>query len=247
MSTTNQCDTTIVITSCGRPDDLRQTLSSIMEKDLSRVKRLIVIEDSQDERIAGLIKDCLGDFPYLFLQNETNMGQIYSVDRAYAEIDTPYIYHCEDDWIFPTSLFIEESTKILESSPFVHSVMLRDPEESPMALVRLLDKTLDGIPYWEVDPKSHRRWGSFSFNPGLRRLTDYKTLGPFKAIGPEAQISLHHKIRGFRLAHLKRGDVKHIGFVTTFKPDETARTKSRGYLWHSFKGRMAFLRFKYFG
>ena len=36
---------------------------------------------------------------------------IKSIDSVYSTIDTEYIFHCEDDWEFYDSSFIEKSLK----------------------------------------------------------------------------------------------------------------------------------------
>ncbi len=203
-----QPDVTLVITSCDRPALLERTLKSITSHDLNAIERFIVIEDSPNPDIADLVKRRLGDTSYLFLQNPKNLGQIASIDRAYAEVTTPYIYHCEDDWLFPSSLFIEESRRILEARPDIHAVMLRDRNEAHKFEKK--NTTLGcvaGIPVRLADPRGHRRWGGFSFNPGLRRTADYTKYAPYGRLGPEAQISSHYKRCGFRMAYLEAGDV----------------------------------------
>ncbi|WP_415921484.1 glycosyltransferase family 2 protein [Tateyamaria sp. SN6-1] len=240
-------DTTIVITSCKRPDDLDQTLASIAARDLSAVKRIIVIEDSDHPGIAPVVATRLGDIPHLFLQNETTLGQIASIDRAYAEVDTPYIFHCEDDWLFPTSLFIAESRAILAARPDVHAVMMRAWSEAPDAQNQAAPGEIAGVGVRIADPKAHRRWGSFSFNPGLRRTADYAAHAPYARIGPERDLSHYHKLRGFRLVYLEAGDVTHIGFAPTVKTDEIRRKKAKGFLLKSLWHRLQFAWFKRFG
>lgn len=67
-------------------------------------------------------------------------------------------------------------------------------------------------------------------------------------MGPEREICLEHKLMGFRRAHLKSGDVRHIGDETaTVKKDEIARKRKRNYLLRSAKGRIRFLLFRLFG
>ena len=46
--------------------------------------------------------------------NEKRLGQMKSIDKAYSEVDTEYIFHCEDDWKFFKNGFIEKSMKLLE-------------------------------------------------------------------------------------------------------------------------------------
>ncbi|MEL7091064.1 MAG: glycosyltransferase [Pseudomonadota bacterium] len=240
-------DTTIVLTSCKRPDVLAETLGSITACDLSAVKRIIVIEDSDSPAIGPVVEKALRDVPHLFLQNERNLGQIASIDRAYAQVDTPFIYHCEDDWIFPSSLFIDESRAILNARADIHAVMLRAWSEAPEAQNRAAPGEVAGIPVRLANPKDHRRWGSFSFNPGLRRTADYTAHAPYAKIGPERDLSLHYKLRGFRLAYLEAGNVRHIGFDPTHKTDEVKRRKDPAFLLKSLKHRLQFAWFKLTG
>jgi len=240
-------DTTMVVTACNRPAYLEQTLDSILARDRSGIKRIIVIEDSTNPEVAGLVARVLADVPHLFLQNSRNLGQIASIDRAYAEVDTPYIYHCEEDWVFPSSLFLEESRTVLSIRPDICAVMLRDWDEASHEQRIAIPETIADVPVRVADPMAHRRWGAFSFNPGLRRLSDYAEHGPYSAIGPERDLSFHHKLRGFRLAYLEAGDVRHIGEDATVSIDELRRRRAPGFLWKSVKHRAQFLHFRLFG
>jgi hypothetical protein len=237
---------TLVLTSCDRPAFLERTLTSIAACDLTGIKRIIVIEDSTNPEIESVVTKCLRSIPHLFLQNEKNIGQISSIDRAYAHIDTPYIYHCEEDWLFPSGLFLAQSLLILENHPKVMAVMARIPSENPDNYYTKAKHTLIGVSYRITDPKVHRRWGSFSFNPGLRRTSDYTTITSYTNIGPERDISLHYKLQGYSLAVLEQGDVTHIGFEPTIKVDETKRNRASGYLFKSLKHRLQFFIYKHF-
>ncbi|MEH6361389.1 MAG: glycosyltransferase family 2 protein [Amylibacter sp.] len=237
---------TLVLTSCDRPAFLERTLKSITACDLTGIKRIIVIEDSTNPEIEGIVTKCLQSVPHLFLQNEENIGQIASIDRAYAHIDTPYIFHCEEDWLFPSGLFLAQSLMILENHPKVHAVMVRIPGENPDNYYTKPKHTLNDVSYWITDPKIHRRWGSFSFNPGLRRTNDYTNITSYMDIGPERDISLHFKLQGYSLAVLENGDVTHFGYERTVKLDETKRKRALGYFFKSFKHRIQFLVYKHF-
>lgn len=240
-------DTTIVLTSCKRPDLLDQTLQSLAARDLSAVKRIIVIEDSDHPGIGPIVSNRLADVPHVFLQNDRTCGQIASIDRAYALVDTAYIFHCEDDWLFPTSLFLEESRAVLDAQPDVHAVMLRAWGEATDAQNQACPARVAGVAVRLAGPKAHRRWGSFSFNPGLRRTSDYTAHAPYARIGPERDLSHYFKLRGFRLAYLEAGDVIHIGFDPTVKTDEIRRKKARGFLLKSLWHRVQFAWFRLTG
>jgi hypothetical protein len=69
----------------------------------------------------------------------------------------------------------------------------------------------DGIGYFVLDPKLHPEYFSYCFNPGLRRMSDYRDVGPFSKHGPEADVSYAFKQRGFAIANLEADAVRHIG------------------------------------
>ena len=99
--------------------------------------------------------------------------------------------------------------------------MSRAPSENWVTQYVEEKQKLNGFTYGITNPKAHRRWGSFSFNQGLRRTSDYKAITPYQKIGPERDISLHYKIRGYGLAILDHSNVIHIGHEPTYKLDET--------------------------
>tara|TARA_R110002110_G_scaffold109959_16_gene274093 strand:- start:3044 stop:3808 length:765 start_codon:yes stop_codon:yes gene_type:complete len=238
---------TVVITCCNRPAELEQTLTSMLACDLTGIDKFVVIEDSDCAATKDVVARLLADRSHVFLQNTQNLGQIRSVDRAYGEVKTPYVFHCEEDWVFPSSLFLTESRALLDAFPKIHAVMLRAREEWPRKIFDVEEQHLHGVGYFRTDPKSHRRWGSFSFNPGLRRMSDYQAFGPYGDIGPERDISFVHKLKGFSLASLSAGDVRHIGFNPTEKKDENKRKKAKGYLMKSLKHRLQFAWYKWTG
>jgi len=236
---------TLVLTSCDRPAFLERTLKSITACDLTGIKRIIVIEDSTNPEIEGIVTKCLQSVPHLFLQNEENIGQIASIDRAYAHIDTPYIFHCEGDWLFPSGLFLAQSLMILENHPKVHAVMVRIPGENPDNYYTKPKHTLNGVSYWITDPKSTDAGVVFHSTrvcaaPVITRIL------PYMDIGPERDISLHFKLQGYSLAVLENGDVTHFGYERTVKLDETKRKRALGYFFKSFKHRIQFLVYKHF-
>jgi hypothetical protein len=204
-----QVEYTVVITSCRRFDLLRKTIETLVPNLDVPAKRWIVIEDSGNEDVRKSVTGLGVDVDVIV--NEQQIGQMRSIDRAYAEVTTPYIFHCEDDWAFLRPGFIRESLSILDAFPKVSMVGLRARSElNP--LVRELPKArLKDVEYFMFDPKLHPEYFSYSFNPGLRRLSDYKAHGPFAAIGLEQDVSYAFKKAGFNIANLERPAVQHIG------------------------------------
>ena len=102
----------VVITSCGRFDLLRATIASLLPHLEVRPAKIIIVEDSCDTAVADAVQGFDGEFEILV--NPVKLGQIASIDRAYDLIETPYIFHCEDDWEFFRSGFITESAVLLQ-------------------------------------------------------------------------------------------------------------------------------------
>lgn len=230
---------TLVLTSCNRPAFLQETLQSLVSSDLTGIARIIVIEDSPSPAIAPLVRDILCDVPHLFLQNDMNRGQIYSVDRAYAQVTTDYVYHCEDDWIFPEGLRLHESRIVLDSDPAISAVLGRNLKKYPRKRIvrqglRPVVFQAGQVDYVKTDMTWSETWGGFSFNPGLRRMSDYSALGSYGRIGPEAEISRHYRAKGMYTAFLLGGQITHIGTRHTAKRDE-AEFAENGRLTHRYE------------
>ena len=200
---------TLVVTSCCRFDLLEKTLRSFYAHADVAPQELIVVEDSGEEQVRSVVGG-LG-VPAQTLIRGARLGQMQAIDHAYANVKTPLIFHCEDDWLFTRSGFISESAKILKARSDVSMVGLR-PRSELNPLVRASPvEWLGEIAYLEMDPKLHPEHFSYSFNPGLRRLADYVRLGPFAPLGEESDVSYAFKRAGYRIASLEVPAVRHIG------------------------------------
>lgn len=204
-----QISYTVVITSCRRFDLLRQTIKTLIPQLDVPAARWIVIEDSEDRSVEQAVKGLGVDIDVIV--NGTQLGQMRSIDRAYSEVTTPWIFHCEDDWEFFRSGFIAESHAILEAFPKVSMVGLRPRSELNPLVRKLPTQKLGDVDFFMFDPSLHPEYFSYSFNPGLRRLSDYKLHGPFAAIGPEHDVSYAFKKAGYNIANLEAPAVRHIG------------------------------------
>src|SRR5688572_3336543 len=94
---------TFVLTSCGRFDLLEQTLSSFLTHNTAPISRYIIVEDSADPAVLSIVARLGGGIEVLV--NDPPIGQLAAIDRAYALVSTPYIFHCQDDWLFFRSGF----------------------------------------------------------------------------------------------------------------------------------------------
>lgn len=224
-------DITFVLTSCGRFDLLAETVVTFLEHNTAPIARWLIVEDSGAEAV----RDVLGgiDAPLEFLVNDPPVGQIRSIDRAYALVDTPYVFHCEDDWRFFRRGFVEESRVVLDGRADVSTVVARRPSQNAGHDAALADAPVEHVahvPFRRSTVGAESPWGGYTFNPGLRRTRDIRALGSFAALGHEGEASAWFKARGMRLAALEQPACETTGQLRHVRNERTP-SSSRGRLW----------------
>jgi lauroyl/myristoyl acyltransferase len=203
---------TFVLTSCARFDLLAETLETFLHFNTYPIDEYVLVEDSGDDRVYDVLRQFRPKFRVIL--NDPPIGQIASIDRAYAGLQTQYIFHCEDDWRFSRKGLIEESIVLLESVPEIAVVSGRYRGQKPDFDRRFFnsrERSYNGIRYRCNEREPNQLWGGYTFNPGLRRSADYRTLGSFAAIGHEADISRWFIARGMKVAHLEEAACETIG------------------------------------
>lgn len=207
-------DITLVITSCHRHALLKMTLDSFIRCVDLPVDATIITEDSFEPRPDWLLEDYspkLGKITWL-QDNESKkdpsifMRHIDSIDRAYAKVQTTYIFHCEDDWLFIRKDFMIKSKNILSQYPQISMVAIRG--------MRLIQDACYPFPLF--NSHIHDGWGGMHFNPGLRRLSDYLKIGghyrPHCTSGfPERDISQLYLKMGYVMADVGYECIEHLG------------------------------------
>jgi len=224
----------VVFTSCNRPIELTQTLTSFFKYNTYPIEHIIIIDDSG---IPGCIDESIKCIPEdmnrTIIYNPTNIGQIRSIDKAYSTVNTEYIFHCEDDWEFYESGFIEISLEILKQNSNIFNVWLR--EYSNFAVVQnghTINPKIHNDQYrlMYIFQERSNIWNGFSFNPGLRRTADCKQLMPYSQFinspdcnvgGVEQALSINYYKQGYVSAITlnEKGFVKHIGWDNPTKRD----------------------------
>lgn len=202
-------DYTVVITSCGRFDLLTATLQSLLPRLTGSLAEVLVIEDSGDAQVREILQGISPEIRVIV--NEENLGQLRSIDRAYSEVRTDYVFHCEDDWEFYAAPFIEPSFELLDAFPDFSLVSLRPRDELNPKVRDAPSRQLGEISYFVADPTAHPEYFGYSFNPGLRRMSDYRRVGPLSDLRGERMVSYCFKKLGYRMAYLDNPCVRHIG------------------------------------
>lgn len=214
-------DVTVVITACNRADLLIATLDSFLKHNTYPIHQYIISEDSGIEGVNDAVKKRFSHLNIRWIEPDKRRGQIASIDEAYSFVETPYIFHCEEDWRFINSGFIELSKAVLQFDTKIITVWLRGLNYEPNCHQPSHKfGTANGVKFRYMATHFRGVWHGFTFNPGLRRLSDYKKIAPYgkytnfdrtKPHESEMMLSKVHYQRGFRAATLLEPFVTHIG------------------------------------
>jgi len=171
---------TVVLTSCNRPDLLRQTLDSFFSYNSCPIAAFVVVEDGPTSL------DVVSSYPFpcrhRLIATGERVGQIAAIDYAYSHVQTDYIFHLEDDWEFYAPGFIEKSLRLLVALPQCLQVYIRALNDTNGHPVQWLTRRTAGVE-WRRMQHGYKafggEWNGFSFNPGLRRRADYAAVGGY--------------------------------------------------------------------
>jgi hypothetical protein len=192
---------------------------------LLRCGRYLLIEDSGESAMVDSLIDEFGDV-FDVIENNKRMGQLFSIDKAFSVVETEYIFHCEDDWVWNgIPGFVADSMSVMLHDPKISTVHLCNT--SFLYPVDELDYFAPGVgssgrnevvynkirnPSLPSQPSEMMiRPFSFSFNPGLRRTEDYRVhLRPIQRFFEEDAVNKFLFWRGFHMARLQNIYCNHL-------------------------------------
>lgn len=192
---------TVTITTCNRLDLLERTISSFLLHNTYPVAEYLMTDDSGDPGVAAELDRRYGDRFKIF-HNSPKVGLSKSLDILFGAASNEYIFHLEDDWFFERSGFIEDSLDIMINRPDIHQVWVRHTSDTPHK------HNEDGsLPLWQ-------NWNGYSWNPGLRRKSDYLRMFPdgLHIYGEEFDCMQHSKNFDYKVISLINTSCYHIGY-----------------------------------
>jgi hypothetical protein len=199
----------VILTSCGRYDLLERTLESFYQYNDFPVREFHVYDDGCKD--AKEVERLAAKYPDIFFHmGDRRIGQIAAIDYLVQHVTTPFYFTCEDDWEFYRSGFIQDSISVMQEQGDIIQCWLREQSDT------------NGHPVIKYNDRyslmsTKYEWKGFSFNPAVRRLTDYEPYATIATFDPRDPSSAERKIgeyyhnKGFRAAILPKGYVKHIG------------------------------------
>ena len=209
---------TFTITTCNRLDLLEKTLTSFSNLNKYPIDEYIMSDDSGSSEVFDFLKNTFGD-KFKILQNNPKIGLAKSIDRLFSEAKNEYIFHCEDDWFFEGNPnFINDSLTILENNKNIHHVWIRHEDDLAQQYLASLNFNEDSIvefnniKYKQIPIIEH--WNGFSYNPGLRRKSNYITFFPdgVAAIGDESDCAKYTASFNYKSVLLNNTSCYHIGY-----------------------------------
>lgn len=219
---------TVCITSCGRLDLLAETLAAFRRHNTGG--RYLLSEDSTDPAVIATLRSTYPEMTVL--SGEQRLGLMGSIDRLYSRVETPYIFHLEDDWAFDGPVNWNAAIACLEQRPEIANVSVRDIHEiKEKYRTRSDPATIAGTEFRVMRRDAHPESFGWSSNPGLITRALYAQYAPFgRAI--HDRMSGIIKADGKTLAYLLPGVARHIGQERTVTdPMMPARPKSRPAKW----------------
>jgi hypothetical protein len=212
---------TFTITSCDRIDLLEKTLNSFMSINNYEIDEFIMSDDSGNEEISNHLKTKYGD-KFKIISNNPKVGLSKSIDNLFRSAKNEFIFHCEDDWMFDTNLnLINDSLSILTENPDIHQVSVRHNYCNPHKPSGEKQTTSTLVEYWILNQEFRSTptqvWNGYSWNPGLRRKSDYLKMFPngVSEFGDEYDCANYTKKFDYKSAILVNTSCFHLGVERT--------------------------------
>lgn len=234
---------TLTMTTCKRFDLFEQTMNSFLRccKDLHLITRWLCIDDnsSEEDRIRMTEKYPFFEF---YFKTPQEKGHANSMNILLSQIDTPYFFHMEDDWLYYREY--PYLTKLLEvvnqNHMYGQALVNRNYAELPQdVIIKGSTKytTKEGTSYlvhyhqenYEEFAKVYGHgpncayWPHYSLRPGLNKTHVIKSIGNYRndVNHFEMEFAYRYITQGHVTAFLNNVSCKHIGRLTSEKDDPT--------------------------
>lgn len=223
------CNLTLCLTIGRRPELLRQTLQSLLDK--VEFADIIAINDFRDEETNQVFRELCPQGTLINLNEQ--LGHHKAVDTMYSHVKTPYIMHCEDDWLFDQPLHIDQYIQLLENDKKASSLCLRKLNDFPHS-----EEEKEKIQFQETKPATailtnlHEQWYGYTFNPHIVSLQLWKDIGGFSQFKKERHVSRYLRKKNMHNLFLKENICQHIG------GEDSIANPPKTTFWAKFKGKI---------
>ena len=234
---------TITSTTCKRLDLFKKTINSFLECcldfDKFEIDKWLVMDDNSSQEDRDEMKKL---YPFMTFYNKTRAqkGHARSINLMLRHVNTPYLFHLEDDWQFYyKDNFFTLLYQVLQEKDEYKQVLLNNmygeiPEHEQLIggyWNRVAESGLNYIVHeytateeektvfnrkWQFKPNC-AYWPHFSFRPGLSKVQLFRDLGEFNEDVWHFEMNYAHKYvaKGYKTCFLPGMVCKHIGKLTS--------------------------------
>ena len=237
---------TLTMTSCKRYELFEQTVNSFLNccTDIHRIDKWICVDDNSSEADRKKMKEKYPFFEFYF-KSPSEKGHPQSMNIIKKKVDTPYIFHLEDDWkFFSKRDYISECFSVLHSHPKIGQCLINknyaETSKDTKILGGIPNRSPKGLRFYvheyTPDKKSVQEfikkhgpgvqcayWPHFSFRPSLFKKSVWDSLGDFNEKVSHFEMEYAHRYvkAGYVSAFLENIYCLHIGRLTSERDDIT--------------------------
>lgn len=218
-------DITLCLTIGLRPDLLKSSLTSLFAH--VRFAKVIAINDFRDEATNSVFRELCPQGQLISLDRQ--LGHHGAVDHAYSLIETPYVFHSEDDWHFDSSIDLISAMELLKENPELSQLCFRKIEDFAFRKEeadRIVHFQRNGLDCVRLDGL-HDQWHGYTFNPHLAALETWRSVGGFSKFKKERHISRSLRRDGRYSVYMKNGACHHIGELLSVSGNDIKDQKFR--------------------
>lgn len=201
---------TLTLTMGRRPELLAESLESLLQHH--EFAHIIGINDFGDEATNDVFRQYCPKGTLISLDSPS--GHHAAIDRLYKDLRTPYVFHCEDDWLFENAPDIQTAVGLLSADRSITQVCFRQLSDfglAPPEATKIVKVRFGAASYSRLDGL-HAQWHGYTFNPHLIAATTLAEIGPFARFKKERHVSRWLRKQGRFVAYLDPGSCRHLGF-----------------------------------
>ncbi len=234
---------TLSITTCKRYELFEKTVNSFLNHciDIHLISRWICIDDnsSEQDRIKMRSKYPFFEFVWKTIDQK---GHASSMNMIKDMVDTPFLFHLEDDWQFYyKASYIQPCLHVLYNDSTLGQCLLNKNYSETFEDVSIHGGIFQTTPYgqryyiheYQPDDSLFREkygkcpsvayWPHFSLRPGMNKMCVWKKIGTFDDSSEHFELNYATRFmeEGFKTAFLDFMCCTHIGRLTRDRYDSS--------------------------
>ena len=234
---------TFTITTCKRFDLFEKTMNSFLNccEDVHLISNWICVDDNSSTEDRKKMQEKYPFFNFYFKSPEEK-GHAQSMNILLRMIQTPYVFHMEDDWQFYSiKPYIKQCIEVLNHNSELGQCLVNknyaETHEDIKLIGGIFNKTEHGLRYYvhdhDNDEDSFRTkygngfncayWPHYSLRPGITKTEVFRKIGLYKpeVAHFEMEYARRYIQQGYKTAFLDTINAKHIGRLTKDRNDKS--------------------------